>query len=202
MIFKNITIDLIYALPGQTMESFRDTLTRAIDLGLPHYAMYSLILENKTMFMNWVRQGKMELPSQESETQMFEEAITAMAKAGLSQYEISNFSRPGYESKHNLVYWNNEHYYGFGAGASGYIGQTRYKNFGPIQHYLRPLREDQLPIHETESLTTSNQMGKKKCFLDYGRNKVYRKQPFQINLPVLLIRSMAMSLKNFLKMAG
>ena len=91
--FQNITIDLIYALPGQTMESFRDTLTRAIDLGLPHYAMYSLILENKTMFMNWVRQGKMELPSQESETQMFEEAITAMAKAGLSQYEISNFSR-------------------------------------------------------------------------------------------------------------
>lgn len=175
--FQNITIDLIYALPGQTMESFRDTLTRAIDLGLPHYAMYSLILENKTMFMNWVRQGKMELPSQESETQMFEEAITAMAKAGLSQYEISNFSRPGYESKHNLVYWNNEHYYGFGAGASGYIGQTRYKNFGPIQHYLRPLREDQLPIHETESLTTSNQM-EEEMFLGLRKKQGVSKTAF------------------------
>ncbi len=156
--FQNVTIDLIYALPGQSIESFRDTLTRAIDLGLPHYAMYSLILENKTMFMNWVRQGRMVLPSQEAETQMFDEAIAAMTKAGLNQYEISNFARPGYESLHNLVYWNNEHYFGFGAGASGYLGQTRYKNKGPIQHYLKPLQENQLPIHETEELTTSNQM--------------------------------------------
>ncbi len=78
-----MTIDLIYALPGQSIESFRDTLTRAIDLRLPHYAMYSLILENKTMFMNWVRQGRMALPSQEAETQMFDEAIAAMTKSWL-----------------------------------------------------------------------------------------------------------------------
>ncbi|OTN76239.1 hypothetical protein A5886_001316 [Enterococcus sp. 8G7_MSG3316] len=179
--FQNVTIDLIYALPGQTMESFRDTLTRAIDLGLPHYAMYSLILENKTMFMNWVRQGRMALPSQEAETQMFDEAIEAMARAGLNQYEISNFARPGYESKHNMVYWNNAHYFGFGAGASGYLGQTRYKNKGPIQHYLEPLRHDTLPIHEREVLTKANQMEeelflglRKKC----GISKTHFQQKF------------------------
>lgn len=125
--FTNVSIDLIYALPGQTLESFRDTLTRALALDLPHYSLYSLILENKTMFMNWVRQGRLQLPEEEIEAQMFDETIEAMEKKGRHQYEVSNFALTGKESQHNLAYWNNDHYYGFGAGASGYLGQTRYK---------------------------------------------------------------------------
>lgn len=156
--FDNVSIDLIYALPGQSLESFRDTLKRALDLDLPHYSMYSLILENKTMFMNWVRQGRIELPDQEVESQMFEEAIEQMEKHGRHQYEISNFALSGKESQHNLIYWNNENYFGFGAGASGYLGNRRYKNYGPIQHYLKPLRENKLPAYEEEFLTTQNQM--------------------------------------------
>ena len=156
--FDNISIDLIYALPGQTLESFRDTLTKALAFDLPHYSMYSLILENKTMFMNWVRQGRLELPTQEAETQMFEEAIIAMAQSGHHQYEISNFAKKGKESMHNLVYWDNEHYYGFGAGASGYLDQKRYKNYGPIQHYMKPLQEQRLPIFETEEISRANQI--------------------------------------------
>jgi putative oxygen-independent coproporphyrinogen III oxidase len=156
--FSNVSIDLIYALPGQTLADFRDTLKRAIELDLPHYSLYSLILENKTMFMNLVRQGRLELPDQEIEAQMFEETITAMEKAGRHQYEVSNFSLKGKESQHNLVYWDNAHYYGFGAGASGYLGHTRYRNHGPIQHYLKPLREGRLPTLETESLTLNNQI--------------------------------------------
>ncbi len=156
--FDNVSIDLIYALPGQTLESFRDTLTKALAFDLPHYSMYSLILENKTMFMNWVRQGRLELPTQEAETQMFEEAIIAMAQSGHHQYEISNFAKKGKESMHNLVYWDNEHYYGFGAGASGYLNQRRYKNYGPIQHYMKPLKEQRLPIFETEEISRANQI--------------------------------------------
>ena len=156
--FDNISIDLIYALPGQTLESFRDTLTKALAFDLPHYSMYSLILENKTMFMNWVRQGRLELPTQEAETQMFEEAIIAMAQSGHHQYEISNFAKKGKESMHNLVYWDNEHYFGFGAGASGYLNQKRYKNYGPIQHYMKPLQEQRLPIFETEEISRANQI--------------------------------------------
>lgn len=156
--FDNVSIDLIYALPGQTLESFRDTLTKALAFDLPHYSMYSLILENKTMFMNWVRQGRLELPTQEAETQMFEEAIIAMAQSGHHQYEISNFAKKGKESMHNLVYWDNEHYYGFGAGASGYLDQKRYKNYGPIQHYMKPLQEQRLPIFETEEISRANQI--------------------------------------------
>ncbi|MFZ2877481.1 MAG: radical SAM family heme chaperone HemW [Enterococcus aquimarinus] len=156
--FDNVSIDLIYALPGQTLESFRDTLTKALAFDLPHYSMYSLILENKTMFLNWVRQGRLELPTQEAETQMFEEAIIAMAQSGHHQYEISNFAKKGKESMHNLVYWDNEHYYGFGAGASGYLNQKRYKNYGPIQHYMKPLKEQRLPIFETEEISRANQI--------------------------------------------
>lgn len=176
--FENVSIDLIYALPGQTLASFRDTLKRALDLQLPHYSMYSLILENKTMFMNWVRQGRLELADQEVEGQMFEEAIQAMNQAGLHQYEISNFSRPGKESQHNLVYWNNENYYGLGAGASGYLGNVRYRNFGPIQHYLQPLREQKLPILEEEKLSKENQM-EEEMFLGLRKRRGVSKAIFQ-----------------------
>lgn len=183
--FLNVSIDLIYALPGQTLESFRDTLKRAIELDLPHYSLYSLILENKTMFMNWVRQGRLQLPDQDVEAQMFEETITAMENAGRHQYEVSNFALKGQESQHNLVYWNNDHYYGFGAGASGYLGHTRYKNHGPIQHYLKPLRENKLPTVETELLTLNNQM-EEELFLGLrkkaGVSKVRFEEKFGLSL--------------------
>lgn len=156
--FSNVTIDLIYALPGQSLESFRDTVERALALDLPHYALYSLILENQTMFMNWVRRGKMQLPEQELEAQMYAETIKAMEKAGRMQYEISNFAKPGFESQHNLVYWNNQNYFGLGAGASGYLENRRYKNRGPIQHYMKALTDNQLPILEEERLSQKEQI--------------------------------------------
>lgn len=156
--FSNVTIDLIYALPGQSLESFRDTVERALALDLPHYALYSLILENQTMFMNWVRRGKMQLPEQELEAQMYAETIEAMEKAGRMQYEISNFAKPGFESQHNLVYWNNQNYFGLGAGASGYFENRRYKNRGPIQHYMKALTDNQLPILEEERLSQKEQI--------------------------------------------
>lgn len=176
--FSNVSIDLIYALPGQTLEMFRDTLHKALELDLPHYSLYSLILENKTMFMNWVRQGRLQLPSEEIEAQMFEETIIAMEKGNRHQYEVSNFSKPGMESQHNLVYWNNEHYYGFGAGASGYLGHTRYRNSGPIQHYLKPLREGLLPTVEIETLSRSNQM-EEEMFLGLRKKSGVSKQKFE-----------------------
>ena len=175
--FTNVSIDLIYALPGQTLEGYRETLNQALALDLPHYSLYSLILENKTMFMNWVRQGRLELPDQETETRMFEETIQAMEKKGRHQYEISNFGFEGHESKHNLMYWNNDHYFGFGAGASGYLGNKRYRNKGPIQHYLRPLRAGELPVLETEVLLRENQI-EEEMFLGLRKKIGISKQHF------------------------
>ena len=155
--FDNISIDLIYALPGQTMEQVKDNVAKAIALDIPHMSLYSLILENHTVFMNRMRRGKLPLPKEEVEAEMFEYIIATLESAGFEHYEISNFSKPGFESRHNLMYWDNAEYYGIGAGASGYVNGVRYKNHGPIRHYLKAVEEGNARITE-EHLTLREQM--------------------------------------------
>ncbi|RZI48160.1 radical SAM family heme chaperone HemW [Lactococcus kimchii] len=145
--FENITIDLIYALPGQTMEMVQDDLERFLSLDLPHVALYSLILEDHTVFMNRQRRGLLRLPSEDKNADMYEYIMENLAQRGYEHYEVSNFARAGFESKHNLTYWNNAEYYGFGAGASGYLAGVRYKNRGPIHHYLAANAQDKR-VHE------------------------------------------------------
>ena len=155
--FDNISIDLIYALPGQTMEQVKDNVAKAITLDIPHMSLYSLILENHTVFMNRMRRGKLPLPKEEVEAEMFEYIIAELERAGFEHYEISNFSKLGFESRHNLMYWDNAEYYGIGAGASGYVNGVRYKNHGPIRHYLKAVEEGNARIHE-EHLSQREQM--------------------------------------------
>ena len=155
--FDNISIDLIYALPGQTMEQVKDNVAKAIGLEIPHMSLYSLILENHTVFMNRMRRGKLPLPKEELEAEMFEYIIAELEGAGFEHYEISNFSKPGFESRHNLMYWDNAEYYGIGAGASGYVNGIRYKNHGPIRHYLSAVEEGNARITE-EHLSQKEQM--------------------------------------------
>lgn len=155
--FDNISIDVIYALPGQTMDQVKENVAKAIDLDIPHMSLYSLILENHTVFMNRMRRGKLPLPKEELEAEMFEYIIEELEKAGFEHYEISNFSKPGFESRHNLVYWDNAEYYGLGAGASGYVDGIRYKNHGPIRHYLEAVEAGKARITE-EHLTLEEKM--------------------------------------------
>ena len=155
--FDNISIDLIYALPGQTMEQVKDNVAKAIGLDIPHMSLYSLILENHTVFMNRMRRGKLPLPKEELEAEMFEYIIAELERAGFEHYEISNFSKSGFESRHNLMYWDNAEYYGIGAGASGYVNGVRYKNHGPIRHYLSAVEEGNARITE-EHLSQKEQM--------------------------------------------
>lgn len=151
--FENISIDLIFRLPNQTMADFQDSLRQALALDLPHYSIYALILENKTIFYNLMRQGKLPLPSEDDEADMYELAMETMAEHGREQYEVSNYAIPGFQSRHNLTYWRNGSYFGFGAGAHGYIAGKRYNNHGPIQHYLEPLRQGKSPILYQQELT-------------------------------------------------
>lgn len=155
--FDNISIDLIYALPGQTMAQVKDNVAKAISLDIPHMSLYSLILENHTVFMNRMRRGKLPLPKEEMEAEMFEYIIAELEQAGFEHYEISNFSKPGFESRHNLMYWDNAEYYGIGAGASGYVDGVRYKNHGPIRHYLSAVEAGNAWIIE-EHLSQREQM--------------------------------------------
>jgi len=155
--FDNISIDLIYALPGQTMDQVKDNVAKAIALDIPHMSLYSLILENHTVFMNRMRRGKLPLPKEEVEAEMFEYIIAELERAGFEHYEISNFSKPGFESRHNLMYWDNAEYYGIGAGASGFVNGVRYKNHGPIRHYLKAVEDGNARITE-EQLTLKEKM--------------------------------------------
>jgi len=155
--FDNISIDLIYALPGQTMDQVKDNVAKAISLDIPHMSLYSLILENHTVFMNRMRRGKLPLPKEELEAEMFEYIIAELERAGFEHYEISNFCKPGFESRHNLMYWDNAEYYGIGAGASGYVNGVRYKNHGPIRHYFNAVEAGNARITE-EHLSLREQM--------------------------------------------
>lgn len=176
--FDNISIDLIFRLPYQTLAIFKDTLNKALQLDLPHYAAYSLILENKTIFFQLMRQGKLPLPSEDDDADMYEMCIEAFEKYGRLQYEISNFALDGFQSVHNKTYWDNGNYFGFGAGAHGYLDNLRYKNNGPIQHYLEPLRQHTLPIFSKEYLTT-DKIIEEELFLGLRKIEGVNKSIFQ-----------------------
>lgn len=168
--FSNISIDLIYGLPGQSEEDFKNTLNKALNLDLPHYSSYSLIVEPKTIFYNLMKKGKLHLPSEESDANMYGMLMDEMEKHGYHQYEISNFSRPGFESKHNLVYWDNEEYFGFGAGAHSYVNGIRRSNIGPIKKYLEKLNDNRLPIFEENKLIKMEMM-EEQMFLGLRKNE-------------------------------
>lgn len=161
--FDNISIDLIYALPGQTLDQVKENVAKALALDIPHLSLYSLILEHHTVFMNKMRRGKLNLPTEDLEAEMFEYIIGEMENNGFEHYEISNFTKPGFESRHNLMYWDNVEYFGCGAGASGYLDGIRYRNRGPIQHYLKGVREGNSRLSE-EKLSL-NEMIEEEFFL-------------------------------------
>ncbi|MFT0885689.1 radical SAM family heme chaperone HemW [Streptococcus agalactiae] len=161
--FQNISIDLIYALPGQTMDDVRSNVAKALSLNIPHLSLYNLILEHHTVFMNKMRRGKLHLPTEDLEAEMFEYIISEMERNGFEHYEISNFTKPGFESRHNLMYWDNVEYYGVGAGASGYLDGIRYRNRGPIQHYLKGVSEGNARL--SEEVLSKNEMMEEELFL-------------------------------------
>ena len=175
--FDNISIDLIYALPKQTMEDVKTNVAKAIALDIPHMSLYSLILENHTVFMNRMRRGKLPLPKEDLEAEMFEYIIAELEKAGFEHYEISNFSKPGFESRHNLMYWDNAEYYGIGAGASGYVNGVRYKNHGPIRHYLQAVEAGNARVQE-EVLTLKEKM-EEELFLGLRKKSGVSKKRFE-----------------------
>jgi putative oxygen-independent coproporphyrinogen III oxidase len=156
--FENISIDLIFSLPSQTIDDFKDSLSKAFSLDIPHFSAYSLIIEPKTVFYNLMKKGKLPTPGEDVEAKMYEVLMEEMEQHGFRQYEISNFSKSGFESKHNLTYWNNEYYYGFGAGAHSYLNGVRRSNTGPLKRYIDQIKSGVLPIFEDHLVTQSEQM--------------------------------------------
>lgn len=172
--FDNLTMDLIYGLPGQTMTMVEEDVKQFLALDLPHVALYSLILENHTVFMNRERRGLLKLPSDDKNADMYEFIMTTLADSGYEHYEISNFGKPGFESKHNLTYWDNAEYYGVGAGASGYLDSVRYKNHGPVHHYLAEKNK-----RISEEVLTKKEKMEEEMFLGLRKKSGVSRQVFE-----------------------
>ena len=151
--FENINIDLIFALPDQTMAAWQHTLNEVISLEPTHISTYNLVMEEATPFYEWWQVGELHLPSEDTETDMFQHTIETLTAHGYTHYEICNFARPDHYAKHNLVYWNNQPCIGLGAGASGYVNGIRYSNIRGIAPYIDTLAERNKPIADTERLT-------------------------------------------------
>ena len=158
--FDNINVDLIYGINNQTIKDLKQDLEKFLSLDITHISIYSLILEDNTILKinNYI-------PMEDDEVREMYDLIKKILKENnYIHYEISNFSKKGYESKHNLNYWNNNTYYGFGLGASGYINNIRYNNTRNINKYLK----DQY-IYEKETITKEIDMS---YFMILGLRKV------------------------------
>ncbi|MCY9709040.1 radical SAM family heme chaperone HemW [Paenibacillus larvae] len=138
--FANISIDLMFGLPDQTVEMMEDTLKKALELHLHHYSIYSLKVEENTLFHTLYHKDQLPLPSENEELAMFQLIMDKLTEEGFIHYEISNFAKSGYESRHNKMYWNNQSYYGIGAGAHGYVNRMRHINIKGVQPYIDATR--------------------------------------------------------------
>ncbi|PYI51956.1 radical SAM family heme chaperone HemW [Paenibacillus flagellatus] len=155
--FDNLSIDLMLGLPNQTTDTLNRTIDEALRLGLEHYSAYSLKIEENTLFHTLYHKNKLPLPDEDEELEMYLTVMRRLKEAGYGQYEISNFAKPGRESRHNTTYWRNRAYYGLGAGAHGYAGGRRHVNIKGVQAYIDACA-DGLPIKESHEVSRQEAM--------------------------------------------
>ena len=144
---SNINVDLIYAIPGEDINDVKKDIDEFLKLDIPHISTYSLIIEDNTILKNL----KVKYIDEDLDYEMYKLINNKLKGKGYIHYETSNYCKEGYESKHNLVYWNNEYYYGFGMGSSGYVKGIRYTNTRSINNYMGcmyKLKEEALSFNE------------------------------------------------------
>lgn len=156
--FRNLSLDLMYGLPGQTRAGLEASVRQALALAPQHISIYGLQVEEGTAFARAQAAGRLALPSDEESEAMYDYMTTALPAAGYARYEISNFARPGFESRHNLGYWQDVPYLGVGAAAHSYLDGQRYENPRGIEEYLAALRESGRARREEEPLTRATSM--------------------------------------------
>lgn len=169
--FDNINIDLIIGLPNQTFTDIKTEIEKIIYLQPNHISVYSLILEENTKLEKMVSTGKLSLPEEELERHMYWYIKNTLELNGYNHYEISNFAKSGYESKHNLNCWNQKEYIGFGIGAHSYIDSIRFSNTEKLDKYLENIRNNEFDknkiIHEIQDDTI-----KQKEYMLLGLRKI------------------------------
>lgn len=143
---ENVNLDIIFGLPDQTEENLVDTLNQAVNLGVNHISFYALKLEEGTVFYREESEGRLNLPDEEAERRMYHLGKAILEESGYMQYEISNFAKRGFESKHNLIYWNVDPYIGLGLSAASNLDGLRYSNVDSFEDYFEMVQRHEKPI--------------------------------------------------------
>lgn len=156
--FTNINVDLMYGFNSETLDELSCDLEKIVSLNPTHISTYSLILEEKTVFYHEYLKGNFCLIDEDLESAMYYHIIDYLTKSNYVHYEISNFSKKGLESKHNLLYWNNQNYLAIGAGASGYYNDYRYKITTKIKDYYSSIDENKISLVENEFIDLDTKM--------------------------------------------
>lgn len=150
--FDNLNIDLIFALPGQTMERWKTNIETAVALGTEHISAYSLIFEEGTPLNAMKLRGEVREADEDLDAEMYDVTMNFLAASGYRQYEVSNFAREGRECRHNLLYWQGREYISFGPSAHGYTGGVRYWNVRSLSRYMGDIAEGRLPVVNSERI--------------------------------------------------
>ena len=140
--FQNISLDLMYGLPFETLSDLKADIEKAVSLSPTHISAYSLMLEENTPLIKLLNEKKLALPSDETVEEMYDAVNEILPKYGYKRYEVSNFAKAGYECKHNLIYWSDDEYIGVGASAASFIGGVRYKNDCSVEEYIQKINNN------------------------------------------------------------
>lgn len=175
--FNNISLDLIYGLPTQTAENLKNDLDKFLELDIQHISTYGLKIEGGSY---WGKYNPENVPDDDEQADMYEGVNNILTKAGFERYEVSNFAKKGFESRHNLTYWNNDEYYGFGVSAHGYTDGIRYSNYCTLEEYMNKpsAREYGRILNEQEKLDEEIFLGFRKTS---GVNIDKIKEKFNVN---------------------
>jgi len=157
--FDNLSLDLMFAVPNQSLSSWESNLNKALEKNPEHLSTYNLTIEQGTAFSKLQSNGKLIMPDDDHQLELYKKTIERLTKKGFHHYEISNFARRGKECKHNITYWENKNTLGLGAGASSYMNGTRFKNINLPAHYIRQVKEKKIAVEHSETLEPRQAMG-------------------------------------------
>ena len=157
--FDNLSLDLMFALPNQSLSSWENNLNKALEKNPEHLSTYNLTIEQGTAFSKLHSNGKLIMPDNDHQLELYKRTMERLTKKGFHHYEISNFARQGKECRHNITYWQNTNTLGLGAGASSYMNGTRFKNINLPAHYIRQVKEKKTAVKHSETLELRQAMG-------------------------------------------
>jgi oxygen-independent coproporphyrinogen-3 oxidase len=176
--FANMNLDLMYGLPGQSLEHWRDTLAEALTYQPEHISLYQLNIEEGTPLARCSASGEECVADEDICCKQYEQAHEILEEAGYRHYEISNYAKPGFESHHNTLYWRNGCYLGLGAGAASHLPGLRYTNNADLEAYCSDMEKGVSPIAEREEISVSLAL-KDEMMLAFRLKEGIRKKPFQ-----------------------